>query len=79
MERLDTAVCKHFLEDGVADSPRIAKDRDGAGSYKERIAARFRMYAETRAHLYEIERRDGPFWQKRRKRSRAMVVRANKR
>jgi len=64
------------LEDGVAAGRRIAERSDGTGAYSERIAARFRVYAETRAHLYEIERRDGPFWQKRRERSRAMVVRA---
>ncbi len=65
------------LEDGVATGRHIAERSDSTGSYSERIAARFRIYAETRAHLYEIERRDGPFWQKRRERSRAMVVRAN--
>ncbi len=65
------------LEDGVAAGHRIAERSDSTGSYSERIAARFRIYAETRAHLYEIERRDGPFWQKRRERSRAMVARAN--
>lgn len=63
------------LEDGVAAGRCIAERSDSTGSYSERIAARFRIYAETRAHLYEIERRDGPFWQKRRERSRAMVAR----
>jgi flavin-dependent dehydrogenase len=63
------------LEDGVAAGRRIAERSDRTGSYSERIAARFRIYAETRAHLYEIERRDGPFWQKRRERSRAMLLR----
>lgn len=64
------------LEDGVAAGRRIAEHSDSTGSYSEHIVARFRVYAETRAHLYEIERRDGPFWQKRRERSRAMVARA---
>jgi flavin-dependent dehydrogenase len=64
------------LEDGVAAGRRIAEPSDSAGSYSERLAARFRIYAEARAHLYELERRDGPFWQKRRERSRAMVVHA---
>jgi flavin-dependent dehydrogenase len=64
------------LETGVTVGRRNAERSDDAGSYSARIAARFRIYAETRAHLYEIERRDGSFWQKRRERSRAMVVRA---
>jgi flavin-dependent dehydrogenase len=63
------------LEDGVAAGRRIAERSESTGSYSERIAARFRIYAETRTHLYEIERRDGPFWQKRRERSRAMLLR----
>jgi hypothetical protein len=46
------------LEDVVAVGRRIAERSDSTGSYSERIAARFRIYAETRAHLYEIERRD---------------------
>ena len=53
------------LEDGVAAGRYILEHRDRSGSYSEHIAARFRMYAETRAHLYEMERRDGYFWQKR--------------
>jgi flavin-dependent dehydrogenase len=65
------------LEDGVDAGRRIAERGDNSDYYSERIAAPFRIYAETRAHLYELERRDGPFWQKRRERSRAMVVRAN--
>lgn len=65
------------LEDGVAAGRRIAEGSDSTGSYRERIATRFRTYAKTRAHLYELERRDGPFWQKRRDRSRAMVVSAS--
>ena len=65
------------LEDEVAAGHGNAVRSDVTGSYSEHIAARFRIYAETRAHLYEIERRDGFFWQKRRERSRAMVLRAN--
>jgi flavin-dependent dehydrogenase len=64
------------LEDGVAAGRRITERSNSTDAYRERIATRFRIYAETRARLYEIERRDGPFWQKRRERSRAMVVRA---
>jgi flavin-dependent dehydrogenase len=60
------------LEDSVAAGRRIAERSDGTDSYSERIATQFRIYAETRAQLYEIERRDGPFWQKRREHSRAM-------
>ena len=55
------------LEDGVDAGRRISKDLNaqrsqGTVSYSEYIWARFRIYAETRSHLYEIERRDGPFW-----------------
>jgi len=64
------------LEDGIAAGHHIAERSDSTGAYSKRIAARFRIYAETRSRLYEIERRDGPFWQKRRERSRAMVLRA---
>ena len=64
------------LEDGIAAGRHIAEPDNSRDAYSERLAARFRIYAETRAHLYEIERRDGPFWQKRRERSRAIVERA---
>jgi flavin-dependent dehydrogenase len=64
------------LDDGIAAGRRIAERSDKSGVYAERIAARFRTYVETRARLYEIERRDGPFWQRRRARSREMAVRA---
>ena len=67
------------LEEGVAAGGRNAERSQGTGSYSEHIAARFRIYAETRARLYEIERRNSPFWQKRRDRSRAMVARSNER
>lgn len=63
------------LEDGIAAGRRIAERSFGAGAYGKHIASRFRTYAETRASLYELERRDGPFWQKRRESSREMVVR----
>jgi flavin-dependent dehydrogenase len=66
------------LEDGLAVGRRILERSDSTGSYSERIAARFGIYAQTRAHLYEIDLHDGPFWQKRRERSRATVVRATK-
>ncbi|MEK6409001.1 MAG: hypothetical protein AABN34_18925 [Acidobacteriota bacterium] len=49
------------LEDRVAAGRHIAERSDSTGSYSERIAARFRIYAETRAHLYESEQRDGSF------------------
>jgi flavin-dependent dehydrogenase len=58
------------LDDGIAAGCRIAERNNGSGVYAERIAARFQTYAETRARLYEIEHRDGPFWQRRRERSR---------
>jgi len=69
------------LEDGIAAGRCIAESGNRAGSnstgaYGEHIAARFRAYAEARARLYEMERRDGPFWQNRRERSREMVARA---
>lgn len=64
------------LDDGIAAGRRIAERGHNEGDYANRIAARFHTYAETRSRLYEIERRDGPFWQKRRERSREMVVRA---
>lgn len=64
------------LEEGIAVGRRIVERSKSAGAYGERIAANFRTYAETRARLYEIERRDGPFWRKRRERSRQMLLRA---
>ena len=65
------------LEDGVAAGKHIADWGDTGGAYSKRIDARFRAYAEARAHLYEIERRDGPFWKERRERSREMVARGS--
>jgi flavin-dependent dehydrogenase len=64
------------LEDGIAAGRHISERNENESTYGERIGRRFRTYAETRARLYEIERRGGPFWQKRRERSREMVVRA---
>jgi len=65
------------LEDALAGGGRNPERRQDTSSYSEQIAARFRIYAETRARLYEIEGRDSPFWQRRRDRSGAMVKRAN--
>jgi hypothetical protein len=39
------------LEDGVAVGRRTLERTDSTGSYTERIDARFRTYAEIRAHL----------------------------
>lgn len=64
------------LEDGIAAGRHIAERSNGEGGYGEHIRARFRAYAEARTRLYEIEHREGPFWQKRRERSREMIVRA---
>ena len=58
------------LDDAVAAGCLIAKRNNNAGIYGERVSACFRDYAETRARLYEIERRDGIFWRRRRERSR---------
>ena len=54
------------LDDGIAAGCHVAERDNNSGVYAERIATRFRTYAETRARLYEIEKRDGPFWQRRR-------------
>lgn len=66
------------LEDGIAAGRRISECKDGPVDYDKRMSERFRAYAETRFQLYEAERRDGLFWQRRRQRSREMVYRANK-
>jgi flavin-dependent dehydrogenase len=65
------------LEDGIAAGRRFGEHRTSAGAYRDRIAAGARAYAETRAQLYEIERRNGAFWQERRRRSQQMLVRAS--
>ncbi|MGA9772232.1 MAG: FAD-dependent monooxygenase [Blastocatellia bacterium] len=54
------------IDDGISAGRRIAQRSNSADLYADRIRAGFRTYAETRAHLYEIEDRDGPFWQRRR-------------
>jgi flavin-dependent dehydrogenase len=69
------------LEDGITAGRYIAQysnaeHSNSDGAYTDRIAAGFRTYAEARCRLYDIERRDGPFWQKRRDRSREMIVNA---
>lgn len=65
------------LDDGIAAGCRIAARSNSPGVYAERIAAHFRTYTETRDRLYEIELRDGPFWQRRRERSREMATHTN--
>lgn len=65
------------LDDAIAAGCRIAERSNNSGVYAERIKARYRTYVETRARLYEIEHRDGPFWQRRRERSREMATLAS--
>lgn len=66
------------LEDGIAAGRCIAKGNENARAYEQHITDRFREYAEVRARLYAVERRDGTFWEKRRKRSREMVAAATR-